>query len=497
MLLSPKPVIVFITPPVTLEERYGSLASSGNSTPCLAGLILAAIVREAGYSVAVIDASAENLTFDETIARIGELSPGFIGITSTTLTILSAERVSAAVKKQWPDILIGIGGPHVTAIPEETLRRCADFDFVALHEGEHTIIKILDYLQDDNLAMDSITGIAFLAPDGRFIKTSPAPQFKDLDNLPFPAWDLLKNFPDAYSPGFFKVAQMPSVSFVSARGCPYHCSFCDTSVFGQKVRSHSAEYMVELFEYLNSRFGIRDVTFEDDTFMFNRRNVLRFCELLLQKNLGMTWACNSRLNLAKPEILQAMNKGGCWHISYGVESGSQDILDQEDKGITIEQIHQGIQNTRDAGIAAKGFFIVGHPGETLDTLQATYDLTRTIPFSDISVSCMTPFPGSPLSRNAHEFGAFDDDWTKMNLLTPVFVPHGLTADDLQSWQKKILRDFYFRPKTVLDYIGRILRNPSPRYIKGIAVSALALSKTVFAGKSKSTSRVAKAEDCVK
>ncbi len=497
MVLSPKSMIVFITPPVTLEERYGSLALSGNCTPCLACLVLAAIVREAGYAVAVIDASAENLTLDDTMARIGELSPHFIGITSTTLTILSAERVAGAVKKRWPNVLIGIGGPHVTAIPEETLRRCADFDMVALHEGEHTIIEILDYLQDDNRTLDSIPGIAYLGSGDQVITTLPAQQFKDLDSLPFPAWDLLRDFPDAYSPGFFKVAQIPSVSFVSARGCPYHCSFCDTSVFGQKVRSHSAEYMVELFEYLNSRFGIRDVTFEDDTFMFNSRNVMRFCELLLTKNLGMTWACNSRLNLAKPEILQAMNTAGCWHISYGVESGSQDILDQEDKGITIDQIHWGIQSTRDAGISAKGFFIVGHPGETLDTLQATYDLTQTIPFSDISVSCMTPFPGSPLSKNAHEFGSFDDDWTKMNLLTPVFVPYGLTAEDLQSWQKKILRDFYFRPKTVFDYMGRILRNPSPRYIKGIAVSALALSKTVFAGKSKRTSRIASAEDCVK
>ena len=237
--------------------------------------------------------------------------------------------------------------------------------------------------------------------------------------------------------------------------------------------------MVELFEYLNKQFGIRDITFEDDTFMLDRKNVERFCDLLARSNLKMSWACNSRVNLAKPELLRIMKQAGCWHISYGVESGSQEILDRESKKLTLDQIEDGVRNTVNAGILAKGFFIVGHPGETRETLQATHQLTRTLPFSDISVTCMTPFPGSRLFHEAHEYGTFSDDWTKMNLLEPVFVPHGLTADDLLDWQRKIWRDFYFRPRTFLSYTSRILRNPSPHYLKGILQSAWALSKTVF------------------
>jgi len=473
-------MVVFMTPPVTLEERYGPLASSGNCSPCLASTILASIVRKAGYPVGIIDAAAEGLSLSETIQRLEEYNPGFIGFTTTTLTTIPAERVAQAARQRWPDVAIVIGGPHATAIPEETLRRCADFDLAAIHEGDQTILDILQAVENGQRDYSSIAGIVYRNVDGEIVKNPSRAPFMELDTLDFPAWDLLTDFPDKYNPGYFKVKQVPSVSFVSSRGCPFECSFCDTGVFDQKIRSHSAEYMAELFEYVHKRFGIRDVTFEDDTFMVYRKNVERFCDLLLKKNLRMTWACNSRVNLAKPDLLQTMKQAGCWHISYGIESGSQEILDHEDKKLKLEQVYEGIRHTRTAGIAAKGFFIVGHPGETQDTLEATYRLTQEVPFSDISVTCMTPFPGSPLSQVAHEFGEFDEDWTKMNLLNPVFIPHGLSAYDLQYWQRKILRAFYFRPRTLFGYTGRVLRNPSPRYIKGLAQSAGALVRTVFA-----------------
>lgn len=485
MVTTTKPIAVFMTPPVTLEERYGALAASGNCTPCLASTILASIARKAGYPVFIIDASAEGLDAQSVLERLEEIQPDFIGFTTTTLTTLPAERLAEKIKNRWPRVVIGIGGPHATAIPEETLTRCSAFDFAAIHEGDQTILDILQSIADGTSDFASIPGIVCRDGEGQTIQTPPRPPFQDLDTLPFPAWDLLDGYPDRYTPGYFKVAQVPSTSFVSSRGCPFTCSFCDTSVFGQKIRAHSAEYMVELFAYLNQRFGIRDVTFEDDTFMVYRKNVERFCELLLARNLKMTWACNSRVNLAKADLLQTMKEAGCWHISYGIESGSQEILDHEDKKLKLSQIHEGIENTRRAGIAAKGFFIVGHPRETRETLEATYQLTQSVPFSDISVTCMTPFPGSPLSRNAHEFGSFENDWTKMNLLTPVFVPHGLTAEDIQYWQRKILRAFYFRPRTVFDYMGRVARNPSPRYVQGLLLqSAGALARTVFSKQQK-------------
>ena len=473
---------VFMTPPVTLEERYGPLATSGNCVPCLASLILAALARSKGYGAHVIDCAAEGLTQAEAMERLEGLEPDLVGFTTTTLTTLPAERLARAVKVRFPRARVVVGGPHATAVPEETLERCASFDAAALHEGEETLLDLLEALEHGESDFTRVAGLACRDAEGMIRRTPPRTYFRELDTLPFPAWDLLNEFPDRYTPGFFKVRQMPSTSFVSSRGCPFECSFCDTAVFGQKIRSHSAAYMADLFEYLNRQFGIRDVTFEDDTFMVYRRNVEAFCRELQQRNLRMTWACNSRVSLAHPDLLQSMKAAGCWHISYGIESGSQEILDHESKKITLKQIEEGIRNTAEAGIAAKGFFIVGHARETQETLQATYELTRCLPFADLSVTCMTPFPGSPLSKNAHEFGEFQDDWTQMNLLNPVFIPHGLTAADLRYWQRKILRDFYFRPRTLISYAGRVLRHPSPRYILGVARSAGALVRHVFSRK---------------
>ncbi len=477
--------MVFMTPPVSLEERYGPLAHSGNCTPCLALLILSALARKSGYSVAVIDAAAEGLGQEESFQRLKAYNPKSVGFSTTTLTTFPAHRFAQLIKDEWPDTVVVLGGPHATAFPEGTLEECPSFDMAAIHEGENTILQILEMVENGNRNFHNIHGIAYRDSHTNTIqKTPPGPMFQDMDSLPFPAWDLLPGFPDKYTPGYFKVKKMPSTSFVSSRGCPFECSFCDTSVFGQKIRTHSAEYMADLFEHLNKKFGIWDVTFEDDTFMVYRKNVERFCHLLLERNLKMSWACNSRVNLAKPDLLSLMKRAGCWHISYGIESGSQEILDHESKKVTLDEIETGIKNTAKTGIAAKGFFIVGHPRETQESLQATYELTQKLPFADISVTCMTPFPGSPLSKYAHDFGQFENDWTQMNLLNPVFVPYGLSENELVKWQRKILRDFYFKPSTLWSYSKRLLCNPTPQYIKGLSKSVIALTRTVFSKNTK-------------
>ncbi|MBD3265129.1 hypothetical protein GF373_00535, partial [bacterium] len=187
--------VVFLTPPVTMEERYGALAASGNCTPCLASTILASITRQAGYPTHVIDAAAEGLILDEVMERLIRISPDFVGFTTTTLTTLPAERLAKHIKERWPHCVIGIGGPHATAIPEETLQRCPAFDFAAIHEGDETILDILNSIQNGDGDVTAIPGIACRAGEGTVAKTPPRPPFRELDTLPFPAWDLLNEYP--------------------------------------------------------------------------------------------------------------------------------------------------------------------------------------------------------------------------------------------------------------------------------------------------------------
>jgi radical SAM superfamily enzyme YgiQ (UPF0313 family) len=171
-----------------------------------------------------------------------------------------------------------------------------------------------------------------------------------------------------------------------------------------------------------------------------------------------------------------MKKAGCWQISFGIESGSQEILTLINKRVTLELIRQAVNLTNSVGIKSKGFFILGHPGETRGSMAQTIDFALELPLNDISVCLMTPFPGTELYARAAEFGVFDADWSNMNLLNIVFIPHGLTRSDLESAQKELIRRFYLRRRIVVDYGVRLLRNPS--MAKGLLNGLKSLIKSV-------------------
>jgi radical SAM superfamily enzyme YgiQ (UPF0313 family) len=172
-----------------------------------------------------------------------------------------------------------------------------------------------------------------------------------------------------------------------------------------------------------------------------------------------------------------MRKAGCWEIGYGIESGAQHILDLEEKKIDLAQVEQAVAWTKEEGILAKGFFMVGHPLENEETVNRTIDFAKKIPLDDISVMMLTPFPGSELYKRARHYGIFNNDWDKMNLLQPVFVPEGLDEERLNSYTRKMLRKFYLRPRIIWGYLLRMVEHPGTifRILKGLK----AFLKTVF------------------
>jgi len=182
----------------------------------------------------------------------------------------------------------------------------------------------------------------------------------------------------------------------------------------------------------------------------------------------------TRRDLAMNEGL--MKRAGCWQISFGIESGSQEILTTIHKNVTLEQIARAVSLCREAGILSKGFFIVGHPGETRHTLQQTLDFALQLPLDDISATMLTPFPGTEIYERAAEFGEFDSDWSRMNLLNTVFIPHGLTREALEQSQREMLRRFYLRPRIILGYLRRLAANPA--MLKGLAAGARAFFSSV-------------------
>jgi radical SAM superfamily enzyme YgiQ (UPF0313 family) len=460
--------IVLMTPPVTLEERYGKLSWAANTLPSLGILYLGSVLRKEGYEVSVIDASSLGLSPRELMEKIVTLQPKYLGISATTLSIFHASALADEIKNTINDIKIIIGGPHLTAIPEETMEQFRSFDFGVIGEGEETTKELIDALVHGGEISD-IPGIIFRRSDS-IVKSVPRVFINDLDRLPFPAWDLLANFPKRYHPPPFRFKHLPAAYIVTTRGCPYKCIFCDRSVFGNKCRGHSAAYILDLIEYLYKRFGIRELLIEDDTFITFKKRLIEVCEGIMKRGIKISWSCLGRADAVTPEILKIMKKTGCWSISYGIETGDEEVMKFIEKNITLEQVEQAVRLTNESGILSKGFFIMGHPVDTHETITKTINFALKIPLDDISISMMTPFPGSKLYQIASQYGQFENNWEKMNELDIVFVPKGLTKDDLRRYSKEMFRRFYLRPKIVLNYMKRIIENPKgfPNYAKGFS-----------------------------
>lgn len=457
-----------------MEERYGSLAGAGSCLPSLGILFLAAITRQKGFSTALSDASALSLTMSELLQRVESERPDVLGLSATTFSIFHAAAFAALAKEKLPDLIVVIGGPHVSAAPLETMGRFAVFDVAVIGEGEVTIIDLLEAIDNKSPFID-IPGI--ILREGGDLKSTGRRQFlTDLDKLPYPAWDLLDGFPEKYLPAPFKVRKTPAASLVTSRGCPNSCIFCDRSVFGTSCHAFSAEYVVGMIRHLAENFGIREFSFEDDTFITFKKRLVAICHGIIDLGLDISWTCLGRVNGVDKETLELMRRAGCWQISFGIESGCQEILTAIHKNVTLAQIEKALSLCSDAGIFSKGFFIVGHPGETRETLSRTFDFAMKLPLDDISVTMLTPFPGTEIYERAAEFGQFDSDWSRMNLLNTVFIPNGLTRECLEQHQRNMLKQFYLRPRVIFGYIRRLVSNPA--MLKGLYAGAIAFLHSI-------------------
>lgn len=469
------PKIVFATPPVSMKERYGTLAGAGSCLPTLGILSLAAIARKSGFPTALFDAAARGLTGSELLLRLDAEQPDVLGLSATTFSISHAAAFASLAKERFPDMTVIIGGPHISAAPLETMERFPMFDVAVIGEGEETLVELLEAM-DAASPFSGIPGIVFRY-NGKPIATERRQFLTDLDQLPYPAWDLLEGFPDNYLPAPFKVRKTPAASLVTSRGCPNHCIFCDRSVFGSSCHTFSAEYVTGMIKHLVENFGIREFSFEDDTFITFKQRLTAICRGIIELGVDVSWSCLGRVNGVDSETLALMKRAGCWQISFGIESGCQEILTTIHKNVTLGHIEKALSLCRDAGILSKGFFIVGHPGETHDTLSRTAEFALKLPLDDISVTMLTPFPGTEIYDRASEFGEFDRDWSKMNLLNTVFVPHGLTRAELEQHQRTMLRSFYLRPRIFMSYLRRLAANPA--LFKGLAAGALAFFRSVW------------------
>lgn len=448
--------IVFAQP-VFIKKKRG-VKTYRYGLPSIGLCLLAAVLRDKGYKCQVVDCEALGATPEETASFICSKKPRYVGITSTSSIIFDAALIASFIKKEFPEVKIILGGAHLSAIPRETMEKFNDIDIGVIGEGENTIIELIAAL-DDKKDLSAVKGIIFREGEG-LVVTQGRELMKDLDRLPYPAHDLVyPKFPENYVPMYNNFIRLPAASIVSSRGCPGQCTFCDRTIFGNKYRFYSSKYLFDYLISLKERFKIRDFLFYEDTFFVSKKRVSELCRLIIDNKEDFKWTCLGRTDLFDKELMALMKQAGCWQISFGIESGSEKVLDAINKKINLKEVESVMRQVKKIGIRTKGLFMIGNPSETRDTIMETIRFSQKIDIDEFTCSALMPLPGSEVAKVAHLYGAYDGEWEKLNTANVVFVPFGLNKGEIEDLRSKAITSFYLRPKIILSYIRFIIKYP--------------------------------------
>lgn len=446
-------MILLIYPNITSKERYNKNidAIGGHQLP-LGIYYLAAYLRQNGFQARVVDAEANHISNYE-VSRLLTADIKMVGISSTTVAFKNARSIAELIKRQFPDIPIVIGGPHMTAMPEATMK-VGCFDYGVIQEGEISLQMLLEYLFKGQRNLKDIPNLYYFE-DGKLKNNPQKVIVENLDSLPFPARDLV---PDLmiYKPPVGAYRREPVASVITSRGCPYSCIFCDNNTFGKSIRFFSAEYVAKEIENLVTQYGVKEISFLDDTFVVDKKRLRKIFELLTEKQISLSWSCMTRVNNLDFETLKFMKENGCWQIRVGVESGNQEVLNFIKKGITLEQVKSAVEMCSRLKIMVTGFFMIGHHIDTAETIEQTIRFALSIPLTDVVVTINTPIPGTESYNIARDYGTYsEEDWSSLNYWTPVFVPKGVTHDFMLEKQAEFYKRFYLRPRIIFNQIKKI------------------------------------------
>jgi len=347
-------------------------------------------------------AAATGPVWEEVRRTIAEFHPTVIGITTKSPTFGSAKIVARIAKQIDPNIIVVLGGPHVSAVGS-TAMDCPDVDICVRGEGENTLVELLQKIEEHD-SFDDIKGLLF-RKNGHIAETGQRPFIRDLDSLAFPldtAPEVLKDY-EKYS--------LEAFGFIfAARGCPYNCYFCGSrGLWTRTPRFRSVHNVISEISQMQSK-GIRTVHFSDDSFGVSHEHLRALCQAIRNQCRGLRWTCRLPVKLATQENVLAMQQSGCYAVELGVESGNNEMLQRIKKDITIEEAISAAKRLRKHRIEVTATFIVGFPEETEETLRDTFQAMQNINASHITYSIFTPYPGTEAFDFCEQNGLLADDF---------------------------------------------------------------------------------------
>jgi len=426
-------------------------------TPSLGLMYIGTFLKEKGYKVNYLDGYINYLPLDiieklkqknlerisykfpikKFIQKIIKFKAPIVGLScSFTSSVSYLQEIVKYLKINSPDTIVVLGGFHVSALPKETLTSIKGCDIIVCGEGEFTMLEIIQSYHNDDFDLSNIKGIVY-RKNNKIIQNPKREFIKNLDLLPFPdrglvpisLYDKLLN-----SIGSHECAES---SIISSRGCPNNCIYCCVGcVHGRVFRTRSAKNIVDEIELTHHKYNTSYFKFQDDIFTFNKKRTKNICNELSNRSLNITWGCQTRVDCVDKELLLLMKKAGCKYLSFGVESGDPNILQNLRKNITLKQIIKATNDAKSAGLFVNFGLIIGNPGESRGSVLNTINFVQKAKPNSAGVAIMIPYPGSALFDS--DLGKISTNWQyyrQSGAEKPPFLPDGLNTKSLYTlWQ---------------------------------------------------------------
>ena len=480
--------IMLVNPPtpdgglwIRTQHRVGRRTRENMVWPQVSLAQMAALLHPV-YKVKVVDANAERMGWEEFSTVIDKYKPHYY-LTQVTAPTLENDMFGCFLAKARGAETLAFG-THVTPIPIETLRQYPALDYVLVGEPDLTVRDLLDHLEDrfdrrspeietlfakhdptyepavngdGSIDIKRIKGLAW-REGGEIRVNLTRPFISDLDDMPIPMHDLLP----------LKSYRMPLIRgpftfIVTSRGCPAGCTYCIKHVSYQfATRLRSPELLMKELWQLKA-VGINNIHMYADLFTVNRDQVVALCKLMIEDNINIRWTCNSRVDYVDEEMLELMGKAGCWLISWGIESGNEQILRHARKGAYPDKAERALRWAKKAGIKNWGYFIIGLPGETEETIRDTIDFSKKLPLDIALFHVAAPYPGTPFFFEVVETTWFRPGtrWEQVDMDKGTVLDYPeLSAERLLYWQKRAFREWAFRPGPIMTYFKMLVSDRS-------------------------------------
>lgn len=433
---------------ILIQPNYSLKATIG---PPLGLAYLGTFLEQAGHKVKIIDAEILKYKFDDIKKEITYFDPDVVGVTSSTMYIDYALLIAKFAKENNPNSIIVLGGPHPTVRSQELLENNYYVDVIIKGEGEITFTELLE--KKTFLEWKEVKGISFRVGK-KIIENINRPPIENLDNLPMPAYHLLRM--DKYRIKFLNRSIMGEVGeryigINTSRGCPYDCIFCSSrALWGRRWRARSPEHVIEEIRFLKDNYKIDIIDFLDDTFSIDIKRVEEICKLINNEKIDVSLVCTTRVDNFNKKLSEILKNAGCKIVFFGLESGVQKTLDYLCKGFTIDDTKNAVKNAKESGLKVAGSFIIGIPLETKDMIYQTINFAKKLKLTTAAFHIFTPFPGTKIYEMAEKKDLLlTHDWSKYNTLNPILKTDNCAPQELLKIHHQA--NFYYFVKNLLNF----------------------------------------------